>query len=186
MILGFDVGGTNARALLIDPATGEVRDRDRESSAGAGPILLETLLRMTERMIRHNECEIQAIGLGVAGLAHRSGTIHYSPNLPELVEYPLGTELAARTDLPVVVMNDATAGTWAEAKLGAGRGSDDFMLITLGTGIEGEEIDCRALPEALNSDRAGPGDGVSGRDDEGSVASVNHGAGPEAVDEATA
>jgi hypothetical protein len=52
--------------------------------------------------------------------------------------------------------------------------------------IEGEEIDCRALPEALNSDRAGPGDGVSGRDDEGSVASVNHGAGPEAVDEATA
>ncbi len=135
MILGFDVGGTNARALLIDPATGEVRDRDRESSAGAGPILLETLLRMTERLIRHNECEIQAIGLGVAGLAHRSGTIHYSPNLPELVEYPLGTELAARTDLPVVVMNDATAGTWAEAKLGAGRGSDDFMLITLGTGI---------------------------------------------------
>ena len=135
MILGFDVGGTNARALLVDPATGEILDRDRESSAGPGPVLLETLVRMIDRMIRHNDCTIDSIGLGVAGLAHRSGVIYYSPNLPELVEYPLGTELASRVGMPVTVMNDATAGTWAEAKLGAGQGSDDFMLITLGTGI---------------------------------------------------
>ena len=73
---------------------------------------------MTDRLQRHNDCEIEAIGLGVAGLAHRSGVIHYSPNLPELVEYPLGTELQARVERPVVVMNDATAGTWAEVKLG--------------------------------------------------------------------
>ncbi len=135
MILGFDVGGTNARALLIDPASGEVVDRDRESSAGPGPVLLETLVRMIDRMTRHNDVNLETVGLGVAGLAHRSGVIHYSPNLPELVEYPLGTELADRTGLDVVVMNDATAATWAEGRLGAGRGSDDFMLITLGTGI---------------------------------------------------
>ncbi|MGB1631202.1 MAG: ROK family protein [Acidimicrobiales bacterium] len=135
MILGFDVGGTNARALLIDPATGAISDRDRESSAGPGPVLLETLLRMIDRMRKHNNVELDAIGLGVAGLAHRSGVIHYSPNLPELIEYPLGTELAERTGLDVVVMNDATAATWAEGRLGAGRGSDDFMLVTLGTGI---------------------------------------------------
>ena len=135
MILGFDVGGTNARALLIDPETHEIVDRDRESSAGPGPVLLETLVRMIGRMKRHHDCELDAIGLGVAGLAHRSGIIHYSPNLPELVEYPLGTELAASVGLDVVVMNDATAATWAEGRLGAGRGSDDFMLITLGTGI---------------------------------------------------
>jgi len=135
MILGFDVGGTNARALLIDPATGAISDRDRESSAGPGPVLLETLLRMIDRMQKHNDIKLEAVGLGVAGLAHRSGVIHYSPNLPELIEYPLGTELAERTGLDVVVMNDATAATWAEGRLGAGRGSDDFMLVTLGTGI---------------------------------------------------
>lgn len=135
MILGFDVGGTNARALLIDPATGAISDHDRESSAGPGPVLLETLLRMIDRMQKHNNIKLEAVGLGVAGLAHRSGVIHYSPNLPELIEYPLGTELAERTGLDVVVMNDATAATWAEGRLGAGRGSDDFMLVTLGTGI---------------------------------------------------
>jgi glucokinase len=135
MLLGFDVGGTNARLLLIDPASGEVLERDRESSAGPGPVLLETLLRMIERMRKHHDGDISAIGLGVAGLAHRSGVIHYSPNLPELVEYPLGTELANAAGVPVQVMNDATAAAWAEAKLGAGRGSDDFILATLGTGI---------------------------------------------------
>ena len=39
MILGFDVGGTNARALLIEPETGNIIHRDRESSAGTGPVL---------------------------------------------------------------------------------------------------------------------------------------------------
>ncbi len=135
MILGFDVGGTNARALLINPDTGLVQDRDRESSAGTGAVLVATLLGMVARIRDRNDVTIKAIGLGVAGLAHQSGVVYYSPNLPQLVEYPLGTELADALDLPVVVMNDATAGTWAEAKFGAGRGAKDFILATLGTGI---------------------------------------------------
>ena len=35
----------------------------------------------------------------------------------------------------MVTINDATAGTWAEAKLGAGRGTDDFAYVSLGSGI---------------------------------------------------
>jgi len=75
------------------------------------------------------------VGLGVAGLAHRSGTVHYSPNLPDIVEYPLGRELSSALGLSVTVMNDATAGAWAEAKVGGGRGADDFAYVALGTGI---------------------------------------------------
>ena len=135
MIVGFDVGGTNARALLIEPESGQVIDRERESSAGSGPVLLATLTAMIDRLADRNSVSIEAVGLGVAGLAHRSGVVHYSPNLPDLVEYPIGTELQRTLEVPVVVMNDATAGTWAEAKLGAGRGTDDFLFVALGTGI---------------------------------------------------
>lgn len=135
MILGFDVGGTNARALLVDPASGAIVDRERGSSAGPGPVLLDTLVGMFEAVAGRAPMPITRIGLGVAGLAHHSGVVHYSPNLPELLEYPLGSELAARTGLDVATLNDATAATWAEGRLGAGRGSDDFMLVTLGTGI---------------------------------------------------
>ncbi len=135
MLLGFDVGGTNARALLIDAATGDVVDRDREPSRGSGEDLVATLAQMAERLVTRNSCSLSAVGCGVAGLAHRSGVVHFSPNLPGVLEYPVGPELAERLGVPVEIMNDASAGAWAEARLGAGRGSDDFILVTLGTGI---------------------------------------------------
>jgi glucokinase len=135
MIVGFDVGGTNARGLLIDSTSHDVLDRVRASSAGAGPVLLRTLIDLVAELDARNDETIEAIGLGVAGLAHRSGTVHYSPNLPDIAEYPLGPELAAALDLPVTVMNDATAGAWAEARVGGGRGEDDFAYVALGTGI---------------------------------------------------
>ncbi len=135
MIVGFDVGGTNARALLVNSTNNEIIDRSRETSAGSGPELLERLTKMVRGLESRNGLQIRAVGLGVAGLAHRSGVVQYSPNLPDLVEYPLGTELEQAIGVPVVVMNDATAGAWAEAKLGAGRGADDFGFVALGTGI---------------------------------------------------
>jgi len=135
MIVGFDIGGTRARALLVDAAMGTIVDTGHDSSDGDGHALVAKLSRIVTELEKKNACAVEAIGLGVAGLAHRSGTVRYSPNLPDLVEFPLGPEVARATGVPVVVGNDATAGTWAEAKLGAGRGSDDFIYVALGTGI---------------------------------------------------
>lgn len=135
MIVGFDVGGTNARGLLVEPETGAVIDRARASSAGPGPVVLATLVDLVRELETRNGAAVDAVGLGVAGLASRSGIVRYSPNLPQLVEYPLGIELADALGVPVTVMNDATTGAWAEAKLGAGRGTDDFAFVALGTGI---------------------------------------------------
>ena len=129
MIAGFDVGGTNARGLLVDPATHEVVGRTRASSAGDGPTLVATLTGLLRDLESGAGREATTVGLGVAGLAHRSGVVRYSPNLPDIVEYPLGTELSRAVGLPVSVMNDATAGAWAEAKLGGGRGADDFAYV---------------------------------------------------------
>lgn len=135
MIVGFDIGGTNARALLIDESTHEVIDRARASSAGEAPVVLSTLLDLVDELVTRNETTVDAVGVGVAGLATRDGVVRYSPNLPDLVEYPLGRELGASLGIPVTVANDASAATWAEAKLGSGRGADDFVFVSLGTGI---------------------------------------------------
>ncbi len=135
MIVGFDIGGTNARALLIDESTHTVIDRARASSAGEAPVVVSTLLRLVDDLVTRNETTVDAVGLGVAGLATRGGIVRYSPNLPDILEYPLGRELGAALDVPVAVANDASAATWAEAKLGSGRGADDFAFVGLGTGI---------------------------------------------------
>ncbi|MEZ5245483.1 MAG: ROK family protein [Acidimicrobiales bacterium] len=135
MILGFDVGGTNARGLLVDPTTRSVIDRARASSAGPGAAVVATLVEITRELERANAVSVDAVGLGVAGLVTTDGVVRYSPNLAQLVEFPLGPELSDALGIPVTAMNDATTGTWAEAKLGAGRGADDFAFVALGTGI---------------------------------------------------
>lgn len=134
MIIGFDVGGTNARGILMDANNGAILSRVSRPSDGPGPVLLEKLVAMVNELGEGVD-SIDSIGLGIAGLAHSSGVVRYSPNLPELIEYPMGINLAAETGISVTMNNDASAGAWAEAKLGAGKGVDDLIYVALGTGI---------------------------------------------------
>lgn len=132
MIIGIDVGGTNARALLIDPGSGQIKDRCQTLSVGTGPELVAALTGLVSQLQTNGTT---AVGLAIAGLVNRTGTVHYSPHLSELIDYPIGPELQQQCGLPVTVSNDATAGTWAEARLGAGQHCDNFAFVALGTGI---------------------------------------------------
>ena len=137
MLIGIDVGGTKASALLVDPATDAIVDRELTSSDGDGPTLVGKLAAMAGSLRERSPTPVSAVGLGIAGLAERSGTVAWSPNLRGAVGHPVGPDLERALGLPVAVGNDATTATLAEARLGAGRGCDDFALITLGTGIGG-------------------------------------------------
>ena len=135
MIVGIDVGGTKALGLLVDPDDGRIVARTKKSSHGSGDELVARLTEIVAGLSEHSPMPVQSVGLGIAGLAARTGVVHYSPNLPNLVEFPVGQLLAETTQTNVITINDATAGTWAEAKLGAGRGTDDFAYVALGSGI---------------------------------------------------
>jgi glucokinase len=135
VIIGLDVGGTKALGLLIDPDDVRIVARARRPSAGSGEHLVETLAGIVTELEAQAKQRIEAVGLGIAGLVNRDGTVRYSPNLPDLVEFPVTARLAARCGRSVTGTNDATAGTWAEAVLGAGRGTADFAYVALGTGI---------------------------------------------------
>ncbi len=78
-----------------------------------------------------------AIGLGSPGNVDlASGTIRYSPNFG-WHDAPLGAKLRESFDLPVYVGNDARCATLGEHTYGCGRGTANFVLLTLGTGIGG-------------------------------------------------
>lgn len=137
MIIGIDVGGTKASALLVDAGSAAVVDRDRASSTGDGPALVAALASLVTALRDRSPEPVEAVGLGIAGLTDRSGTLTWSPNLPGAVGHPVGPALEQTVGLPVTVGNDATAATLAEARFGAGRGCDDLAVVTLGTGIGG-------------------------------------------------
>ena len=138
MIIGLDVGGTKALGLAVDPRSGTVLARTRRPSTGTGDELVATMAAMVSELTAETLAAGEgaaAVGLGIAGLVTRDGIVRYSPNLAALIEFPVTDRLSAATGFPVVAANDATAGAWGEAKLGAGRGTDDFVYVALGTGI---------------------------------------------------
>ncbi len=135
MILGFDVGGTNARCLLVDPDRGAILDRSRTSSGGDGERLVQAMADIARELAHRNDATITAAGIGIAGLVNRQGVVRYSPNLPDLVEFPIRSAMYEALGIPISVSNDATTGTLAESRFGAGRGSRDFVFVALGTGI---------------------------------------------------
>lgn len=82
---------------------------------------------------------VAGIGIGSPGnIDSTSGTIRYSPNFGATWNgAPLGARLRERFGIPVFVGNDARCATLGEFTYGVGRGTKDFVLITLGTGIGG-------------------------------------------------
>ncbi len=81
--------------------------------------------------------KVDAIGLGSPGsIDAQTGAVRYSPNFG-WHDTPLGARLHEVLGRPVIVANDARCATLGEYTFGTGRGTRDFVLLTLGTGIGG-------------------------------------------------
>ena len=154
MIVGIDIGGTKALCMAIDPADGAILATAKASSRGSGPELVETLTGLVREVEAASGQVAESIGIGIAGLVTRDGVVRYSPNLPDIVEFPVADAMRDATGLPVACGNDATAGTWAEHRLGAGKGSDDMLFVALGTGIGMGLVAHGTSPSTSNSMRA--------------------------------
>jgi glucokinase len=145
-VIGIDIGGTSVKAIVLDPSNFEIKDQLTTTSSDNGLELVQIIKSLVRKLEKSTEQSFPTLGIGIAGLAHRSGIVRYSPNLPNLVEFPITLETENELGIPVIVGNDATVGTIAEWKIGAGKGSDNFALVTLGTGIgTGFVIDGRLL-----------------------------------------
>jgi glucokinase len=140
-VCGFDVGGTKLLALAFDPEDPARWQIERRCPT---PRTVDDLVKTIVGTIGelHDEAErtkasshLHAVGLGIAGLVDRGGTLRFGPNLPGIVDAPLAQRLADELDVPVDVENDATAAAWAEHRVGAGVGIDELLVVTLGTGI---------------------------------------------------
>lgn len=137
LTIGLDLGGTKCLGLLVT-SDGEVHDEARLPTPRGGDAVLATLVEASRELVaRAGDRAVSAIGVGVPGLVDTEGVLRVAPNLPGVVELPVASALAAATGLPVRVENDATCAGWGERCLGAARGFDDVVLVTLGTGIGG-------------------------------------------------
>jgi glucokinase len=132
--IGIDVGGTKLVAATV-AADGTVLDRQRrETPARDATSLVDTLRRCIGEL--GGGGDRLPVGVGIAGLVSHEGEVRYGPNIG-VRDLPLARELAAAAGGPVTVINDASAATFGEQRVGAGRGHEHLLMFTLGTGVGG-------------------------------------------------
>jgi len=136
LTIGLDIGGTKILGVATD-AQGTVVAEQRHDSPEGFSDLVEAAARIVTTLRGRVSGEVTAVGVGIAGLVDGDGVLRYGPNLPGVVDAPVREALAQRTQLPVVVDNDANVAGWGEVRFGAAAGARDALLVTLGTGIGG-------------------------------------------------
>jgi len=142
--LGMDVGGTKILALLVQ-RDGTVIAEQKTSTPHTdlddqGQTIATEMAALARSIIEgagYKASEVP-IGFGMPGLVKRDGTLSYAPNLQSANGVNLTTSLGAALNNPNVFgNNDGNLAAMAEHEWGSAKGEDDFIMVTLGTGIGG-------------------------------------------------
>ena len=146
--IGIDLGGTDIKAGLV-AADGTLMCRSRFSTrVNEGPHAVAARIAKIIRQIiteaggEEIQDKLTGIGLGAPGLViPEEGIVHFSPNFPGWHEIPLVAYLSsALPDLdgvPLSIDNDVNVMALGELHHGAGRGYENLITLTLGTGVGG-------------------------------------------------
>lgn len=133
-MIGVDLGGTTIRAAVVDGSDTIVSRVQLPTPTGSE---LDLLAALEDAIGEVLTADVAAIGVAVPSRIDRArGRAVSSTNVP-LDNLDLRDVLARRFGRPVQIENDATAAAIGEWQLGAGRGSRNLVMLTLGTGIGG-------------------------------------------------
>ncbi|MET0016870.1 ROK family protein [Oscillibacter sp.] len=139
MYVGIDVGGTNLKAGLVDEAGRLLATRKIPLGMFQGEeYFVRKLAELTAQVSRDGGVvpgELKYVGMGIPG-AVAEGDVLYTCNIP-LQNVPIGRLFSQYLDVPVLLENDANCAAVGEYFGGAGRGTKNFAVVTLGTGIGG-------------------------------------------------
>lgn len=137
MLIGVDLGGTNIAAGLVNKS-GEIEFKKSIPTLADRPseeLIKDIHLLITELQSMSSE-PVTAVGIGIPGLVNKDMTVVLRcANLHwENVRLMDGLK---GLGLPVIIDNDANVAAYAEYKLGALKGAENSVMLTLGTGVGG-------------------------------------------------
>jgi glucokinase len=154
--IGVDLGGSHVTAGVVQEDGKILAQHEQDIEDRSFDAVIAAIENVVRPAIKDGkEKELVGIGIGSPGnIDLKSGTVLYSPNFM-WSNVPLGPRLRQSFSLPVFVANDARCATLGEYTFGMGKGTKDFVLLTLGTGIGGGIV-CNG--ELTIGNRAGAGE----------------------------
>ncbi len=139
--LGIDFGGTSVKAGVVrgEEIIGEIERIPTQDFKNPDELIDVIVTKIGE--IKASHPEIEAVGVGVPGaIDFKKGETYNLTNVPGWTSVPLRDILTERTGIPTLIENDANCMAYAEWKFGAGRGFENVVCVTLGTGVGGGMI----------------------------------------------
>ena len=144
-VIGVDLGGTKILAGVIG-SDGRLHETvERPTVTSSQTALLDELASVVRLLPVDG---VAAVGFGIPSrIDHATGIALGAVNIP-LREVAFLSEMKRRLELPVAMENDASCAAYAEFRHGAGRGAQNFVMLTLGTGVGGGVIASGRLLQA--------------------------------------
>jgi glucokinase len=133
--IGIDIGGTNTKFGLIGD-DGQVLNRSRISTTAFDSF--DTYMAAVVEEVRKlvtPEVNLLGIGIGAPNGNVHSGMIEFAPNMPWKSKLPVRDKIREAFTCPVELTNDANAAAMGEKLFGGAKHMNDFIVITLGTGV---------------------------------------------------
>ena len=138
--IGIDVGGTNVKIALVDDSGKIIYSNSVPTRAEMGyEYTVNNIKQAIYDLMKETKLtakDIEGIGFGFPGqVDYKSGIVRLAPNIPGWVEVPIAKMIEDEFHIPTRVDNDVRCAALGELKYGAGKGCENLICITVGTGI---------------------------------------------------
>ncbi len=136
-LLGFDIGGTKCAVITAEWDGSRIqllkKDKCPTDKTVAPAKFIDRLMEMADALLDEKP---DAIGISCGGpLDSRRGIILSPPNLQGWDNIEIVSQIREHYGVPVHLQNDANACAVAEWKFGAGKGCNNVVFMTFGTGL---------------------------------------------------
>jgi glucokinase len=132
-VIGIDLGATNIRAGLVHGSVINNIQSKRINSAGSVDDVLADFYLLIDALI---DQDVVTIGVGVPSVVDlEKGIVYDVQHIPSWKEVPLKEILETKYKIPVFVNNDANCFALGEYYFGKGKGKDNMIGLTIGTGL---------------------------------------------------
>ncbi len=137
LVLGFDIGGTKCAVITAEYDNGNIELLKKEKIATDHSIspeeMIDKLISLADKIL---DKKPDKIGISCGGpLNSKTGVIMSPPNLPSWDDVHISEQISAHFGIPALLQNDANACAVAEWKFGAGKGYNNVVFLTFGTGL---------------------------------------------------
>ena len=138
--IGIDVGGTNVKIALVDDKGNIIYSNSVPTRAELGyEYTVNNIKQAIHDLLKETKLstkDIEGIGFGFPGqVDYKAGIVRNAPNIPGWVEVPIAKLIEDEFHIPTRVDNDVRCAALGELNYGAGKGCENLICITVGTGI---------------------------------------------------